>query len=111
MKKLFIALSTMILSSSVLADTLIPRSVAGDKGRYYLIEMKQQGNIVTATHKRVGAYDTYYTKTQTNCKTMKMRELGGSDVSAKAIKPNITKWFDLVPGSSKSDLAKFVCKQ
>ena len=25
-------------------------------------------------------------------------------------KANPTKWFELVPGSSKSDLAKFVCK-
>ena len=40
------------------AETLIPRSVAGDKGKYYLIESKGIGNIVTAVHKRVGVYDT-----------------------------------------------------
>lgn len=93
------------------AETLIPRSVSGDKGQYYLVDFKRTGNIVTATHKRVGVYDTYYTKTETNCSTMKMREIGGSDISAKSIKASPTKWFDLVHGSSKSDLANFICKK
>jgi|GEM_PF-3057383 len=106
---LFSLLSALSLSS--FAETLIPRSVSGDKGQYYLINMKRAGNIVTAVHKRVGVYDTYYTKTETNCSTKKMREIGGSDVSVAAIKNSPTKWFDLVPGSSKSDLADFVCKK
>lgn len=93
------------------AETFIPRSVAGDKGKYFLLESKRSGNVVTAIHKRVGVYDNYYTKTETNCSTMKMRELGGSDVSAKSINNSPTKWFDLVQGSSKSDLAIFVCKK
>lgn len=93
------------------AETFIPRSVVGDKGRYFLLDSKRSGNIVTATHKRVGVYDIYYTKTETNCSTMKMREIGGSDISAKSINNSPTKWFDLVKGSSKSDLAIFVCKK
>lgn len=112
MKSIF--LFGLILMGSVhtaYAETLIPRSMAGDKGQYYLIESKRSGNVVTAVHKRVGVYDTYYTKTETNCSTMKMREIGGSDLSVKNIKVNPTKWFDLVPGSSKSDLANFVCKK
>lgn len=99
------------LSFSSFAETLIPRSVSGDKGQYYLMSMKRTGDVVTAVHKRVGVYDTYYTKTETNCSTKKMRELGGSDVSATAIKNSPTKWFDLVQGSSKSDLANFVCRK
>jgi hypothetical protein len=39
-----------------------------------------------------------------------MRELGYSEESAAAIKIKAGAWFDLVPGSSKSDLAKFVCR-
>lgn len=112
MKKIFFF--SLILLGSVhdaYAETLIPRSVDGDKGKYYLLESKRNGNIITAIHKRVGVYDTYYTKTETNCSTMKMREIGGSDISVKAIKVSPTKWFDLVPGSSKSDLANFVCKK
>ena len=112
MKKILI-LGLFLVGSghAAYAETLIPRSMAGDKGKYYLIESKRSGNVVTAIHKRIGVYDTYYTKTETNCSTMKMREIGGSDVSVSAIKANPTKWFDLVPGSSKSDLANFVCRK
>lgn len=110
-KTLLFSLVLMGVGHVAYAETLIPRSVAGDKGKYYLIESKRSGNIVTAINKRIGVYDTYYTKTETNCSTMKMREIGGSDISVNAIKVNPTKWFDLVPGSSKSDLANFVCKK
>ena len=89
----------------------IPRSMSGDKGKYYLIELKHTGDIAAAIHKRVGVDIIGYTKTETNCKTMQMRELGYSEASPKNIKENPTKWFDLVPGSSKSDLANFVCSR
>lgn len=88
----------------------IPRSVAGDKGTYFLLEMKKQGDIIRAVHKRVGVDSIGYTVTETNCATMQMREIGYSEVSPSAIRPHPTKWFDLVPGSSKSDLANFVCR-
>jgi len=90
------------------------KSFNGKKIRYKAIAAIRKGvkTIVNKRlHKRVGVYDTYYTKTETNCSTMKMREIGGSDLSVKNIKVNPTKWFDLVPGSSKSDLANFVCKK
>ncbi|HNI45886.1 MAG TPA: hypothetical protein PK230_14380, partial [Chitinophagales bacterium] len=80
----------------------IPRSVAGDKGKYFLLEKKKNGNIVRALHKRVGVDSVGYTLTETNCATMQMRELGYSEQSPSAIKENPTKWFELVPGSSKS---------
>jgi len=81
-----------------------------DKGKYFLLENRKTGNIVRALHKRVGVDSIGYTLTETNCATMKMRELGYSEKSPSAIKENPTKWFDLVPGSSKSDLASFVCR-
>jgi hypothetical protein len=92
------------------AETLIPRSMAGDKGKYYLLQSEKTGNIVRAVHKRIGPNSVGYTITETNCSTMKMRELGYSEKSPSDIKENPTKWFELVPGSSKSDLAMFVCK-
>ncbi|PWB42506.1 MAG: hypothetical protein C3F12_14410 [Candidatus Methylomirabilota bacterium] len=92
------------------AEVPIPRSMAGDKGKYFLLEKKKTGNIVRALHKRVGVDSVGYTLTETNCKTILMRELGYSEESPSAIKENPTKWFELVPGSSKSDLANFVCK-
>jgi hypothetical protein len=85
--------------------------MAGDKGKYYLIEAKRTGDIVQALHKRVGPDSVGFTRTETNCKTSQMREIGYAEDSPKNIKAKPTKWFELVPGSSKSDLAIFVCKQ
>ena len=40
---------------------------AGDKGSYVLLEMKKEGNIVKALHRRVGPSGTGYTRTESNC--------------------------------------------
>ena len=92
-------------------EILIPRSMPGDKGQYFLLEESRKGNIIRALHKRVGVDTIGYTITETNCKTMKMREIGYSEESPQQIEEDPTKWFDLIPGSSKSDLANFVCSQ
>src|SRR5687768_4400474 len=60
-------------------ETLIPRSMLGDKGKYYLIESKMTGNVVRTLHKRVGFDSVGFTRTETNCKTRQMRELGYGD--------------------------------
>ncbi len=101
---------TSVSTVVVAAEVPIPRSMAGDKGKYFLLESKKKGSIVHALHKRVGVDSIGYTRTETNCATMQMREIGYSEESPAAIKENPTKWFELVPGSSKSDLANFVCK-
>ena len=114
LSKNFVALLTgvFVATASIAAQTeiLIPRSAPGDKGKYFLIEKKKNGKVVRALHKRVGVDTNGYTLTETNCANMKMREMGYSDQSPSAIKENPSKWFDLVPGSSKSDLANFVCQ-
>lgn len=104
---LYSCFSTLALAQQ---ETPIPRSVAGDKGKYYLLESKRTGDIVKATHKRVGVDSVGYTRTETNCKTKLMREMGYSEESASKATGNPSKWFSLVPGSSKSDIANFVCK-
>lgn len=109
MKKLIFTCITLLITSHTIADTLIPRSVAGDKGRYYLIQKSKSGNIVSTLHKRVGVDSVGYTSAKVNCKTKQIQEIGYSEVSAKAIKSNPTEWYDLVTGSSKYDLYKFVC--
>ena len=111
MKILLFTCITLLISTHALADTLIPRSVSGDKGKYYLIKKSKSGDIISAVHKRVGVDSIGYTSTKTNCKTGKMQEIGYSEVSVQAIKASPTKWFDLVPGSSKHDLYKFLCKK
>jgi len=106
----FVIMSASFVALATSAEVPIPRSTAGDKGRYFLLESKKSGNIVRALHKRVGVDSVGYTRTETNCKTMQMRELGYSEEWPAAIKEKPTEWFGLVPGSSKSDLAKFICK-
>lgn len=104
----------LVFSSSLTvasSEIQIPRSVSGDKGKYFLLEHKRSGTIVRTTHKRVGVGSVGYNITETNCKTMQMRELGYSEHSPSAIKHNPSGWFDLVAGSSKSDVAKFVCRR
>lgn len=91
-------------------EIVIPRSMSGDKGRYFLLSRKKSGHIITALHKRVGVDSVGYTITETNCSTMKMREMGYSEESPAAIRMSPSAWFDLVKGSSKSDLAAFLCK-
>ena len=105
-----LASALLLVAVQALAEeTLIPRSMPGDKGTYYLLQWKRQGDIVTTLHKRVGVDSVGYTRVEKNCRTRMIRELGYSEMSAEAIKPNPTKWFALVPGSSKSDLAIFAC--
>jgi hypothetical protein len=89
----------------------IPRSVPGDKGRYHLLETKRSGAIITTLHKRVGPSGTSHTKTEINCETRKMRVVGEAEEDAKKMGGSPTKWFDLVEGSSKSDLFRFVCNK
>ncbi|MBL4838404.1 MAG: hypothetical protein JKY34_12590 [Kordiimonadaceae bacterium] len=101
---LAIAANTPVL---VHAELLIPRSRV-ENANYYLLTMAIKGDVVVASSSRISALSASYSKTETNCKTTKMRELGyGESLSAMTIRP--TKWFDLVDGSSKSDLANFVC--
>ncbi len=95
---------------SAQSEIPIPRSVAGDKGKYFLLKMEKTGPVVRALHKRVGVDSIGFTKTETNCATRQIRELGYSEESPSAIKEKPTKWFELVPGSSKSDIANFVCR-
>jgi hypothetical protein len=104
------SLVSVTLAAAAPKEVQIPRSVPGDKGKYYLLEARRTADIVAALHKRVGVDSVGYTRTETNCKTMQMRELGYSEESPSKIKIQPTKWFDLVPGSSKSDLANFICK-
>ena len=106
-----IGVLAMVSSIAAQAETLIPRSVSGDKGTYYLLEATRSGDIVKTLHKRVGVDSVGYTKLETNCKTMLMREIGYSEDGPDKIADRPTKWFELVPGSSKSDLANFVCKR
>lgn len=113
MTKLYLvaASGALLASASVYAEgSLIPRSMPGDKGKYYLLEANRNGDIISTLHKRVGVDSVGWTRTEVNCQTMLMRELGYSEAGPEHISGEPTKWFDLVEGSSKSDMALFVCQ-
>ena len=122
MKKLLtVLLSTIFLITpfsiySANLDIPIPRSMPGDKGKYFLLNKQWQGNIVTIVNKRIGVSEVGFTKTEVNCTTMMVRDLGYSEITQDAIngKPSNgypSKWYKLVAGSSKSDIALFACKK
>lgn len=100
--------STKTLAKSE-SEVLIPRSIAGDQGKYYLISSKREGDLITTLHKRVGLDSIGYTKSEINCSNMMYRVIGYSEVSANAVPSRPGEWSDLVQGSSKSDLVNFVC--
>lgn len=91
-------------------EILIPSSRSGDKGKYYLMKYEKIGDNIKALNKRVGVDSVGYTITETNCKTMQIREFGYSEESPSEIIEKPSEWYDLVSGSSKSDLAKFLCE-
>jgi hypothetical protein len=103
--------SLLVVVQAAQPEVLIPRSMAGDKGKYYLLEKKATGATLQVVHKRVGVESVDYSRTEINCKTRQYRELAYSSESVAAMKPVPgAKWTDLVSGSSKSDLVAFACK-
>lgn len=87
----------------------IPRS-SDDRGRYFLLSAVKTSGIVKTLHKRVGVDSVGWTSCEIDCKARRMRETGYSEDGPDKIRPVPTRWFELVPGSSKSDLVAFVCK-
>lgn len=78
---------------------------------YYLLEARQGDGVIKTLHKRVGIDATGYTRSEINCGTMQYREIGYSETSPTAISEKAGNWTELVDGSSKSDLVKFVCRR
>lgn len=101
------------LSAIASKATPIPRSIPGDKGKYFLLEMTKNGNIIKTLHKRIGVAEVGFSRTEINCANMQYKDIGygeGSPAQIKNYPPGRTKWTSLVEGSSKSDMVKFVCK-
>ncbi len=108
---IFVALALAPPTAAAAGEVQIPRNAPGDKGRYFLLESKRDGEIIKTLHKRIGVDGVGYTRCEINCKTRQIRDIGYSEEGPTNIKPDPTKWYDLVPGSSKSDMVVFVCKQ
>ena len=108
----FLFIFFLVFSTSIYAQgERIPRS-APDKGKYYVISVdnvKGRNLNKMVIYNRVGVYDESQTKLEVNCGNMQAREYGNSDVGFS--KEPTTNWFDLISGSAKWDVAKYICLQ
>jgi hypothetical protein len=93
--------------------TQIPRSMEGDKGSYYLISKEKHDNIIHVVTERIGPMGDGYTKREIDCNNHQMRSIAYSEVSIEQLDKHPyeqpTKWYELVKGSSDSDIYNFVC--
>lgn len=103
-------LASLLFAASASSEVAIPRSKPNDASRYTLIESKRSGDVVTTLHKRVRDDKVTLIHSEINCKTRQMRELGSGEGTLARVKGQPTAWFTPVAGSSRSDLAQFVCK-
>ena len=79
--------------------TLIPRSVQGDKGEYYLLNKQVSGDVITTLHKRIGVDSVGYTAMNINCKTHKCKKLAIMKYLPTALHPTRLigmNWFQVL---------------
>ena len=110
MRRLTLVLTIALAWQVVLAEELIPRSMA-EKAEYYLISVEKDGEYLKTLHRRTSSWGTGYSVTRIDCDNKKYMDLGYGDGSASNIKMyDDIRWAETVQGSSKSDLVNFVCK-
>ena len=108
-------------SFSVLSNEMYRAPSSGDSGTYFIVTSgKGIDGIITVLLSRIGKDNAYtdFTKLNVNCVSKKYFELGGSSEDGAKTSPSKplkewsnTKWALLVPGSSKSDLVRYVCNK
>ena len=105
----FITITT--ITSAFADEVQIPRSAPGDRGQYFLLEAVWKGTTVSTLHKRIGVDTVGFTRLEIDCAKRLVRDTGYGEGSLDAIKPITSDWYELFPGSSKSDLVNFVCSR
>lgn len=109
MRALVVVLLIVAAPSTLAAETAVPRSMAGDKGQYFLLEAVRKGRTTTTLHKRVGVDTVGFTRLEIDCAARRVKDVGYGEGSVDAVRPITGDWYDLVPGSSKSDVATVAC--
>jgi len=121
MSKLTLGLSLLLLAFNVDAKELYRPASTGDKGTYYVLERSKSddGHIKVLTS-RVGKGNAYtdFTELKINCSKKQYFELAGGYADGAHDQPlaplkdwsKNSRWTNLVPGSSKSDLVSFICR-
>ena len=106
------AAAAMFASVAAYGNEIEIPKASGDKGKYFLLDLKRKDDIITTLHKRVGVYETGYSKTQINCGTRQYRDVAYGEEGPHKLKPaSGSKWTDLVQGSSKSYLVALACSR
>ena len=79
---------------------------------YVLMKSSQKDNIITTLSRREGPSGVNFTLLENDCKNHKVKNIAEGDDDVKnMIADTAPHWYDIVDGSSKSDLWNFVCKQ
>lgn len=122
MFKRVLIIITIAIPGAALSKELYRGPSAGDSGAYYLLNSEKLANsqfkVLTSRVGKGSAY-TDFTELKVNCKSRQYLELAGGSEDGMKEKPTNpledwsarSKWTSLVPGSSKSDLVTYVCKQ
>ncbi|MGP9767732.1 hypothetical protein ACT3UM_18620 [Halomonas sp. AOP13-D3-9] len=98
-------------SQSAEKGELIPRSTS-EKASYYLITTESNGEHLRTVHSRVSSASHGYSVTRIDCDNRRYQDLGFGEGNQSNIKMyDNVQWTELVPGSSKADLAAFVCNR
>jgi hypothetical protein len=98
-------------TQSAAEGELIPRSKS-EKASYYLITTESDGEYLRTVHSRVSSANHGYSVTRIDCVNSRYQDLGYGEGRQSNIKMyNNVQWGELVSGSSKDDLATFVCNR
>ena len=98
-------------SQSAAEGELIPRS-GSEKASYYLITTESDGEYLRTVHSRVSSSSQGYSATRIDCANRRYQDLGYGEGSQSNIKMyDNVQWTELMSGSSKDDLAAFVCNR
>ncbi|GAB1061226.1 MULTISPECIES: hypothetical protein [Shewanella] len=119
MKKVIFTVALAASSFPVTANEIYRAPSSGDSGSYFIITSeKGSDGIITVLSSRIGKGNAYtdFTKLNVNCESKQYFELAGSSEDGAKKSPSKplkdwsnSKWTSLVPGSSKSDLVRYVC--
>lgn len=91
-------------------DWILIPSIPWDKGEYYLLKQEKVWKTIKTIHKRIGLDSVWYTKSEIDCNTSKIRNLWYSEISVYDISDKPWDWYDLLDWSIKSNLFKLICK-
>lgn len=122
MKSTSLLVLLLFVAPLSMAKELYRSGVPGDSGTYYVLSRERiEGGLIKVLTSRVGKNNEYtdFTELNINCDSKQYFDLAGSSEDGAKESPTAelkdwssnSKWVDLVAGSSKDDLVRFVCSK